>query len=78
MSCKGNYYDNAMAETVIKTIKSEMEWCTVFQTRTIAEKILGRYIDGFYNPIRQHSLVGYKSPIEFETIAVCTELKPLH
>lgn len=68
MSGKGNSYGNAMVETVFKTIKSEMVWCTVFQTRISAEKALGRNINGFYNPIRQHSSLGYKSPIGFETI----------
>lgn len=73
MSGKGNCYDNAMVETVFKTIKSEMVWRTVFQTRISAEKALGRYIDGFYNPIRRHSSLGYKSPIGFEAITACTE-----
>ncbi|WP_374834768.1 IS3 family transposase, partial [Paenochrobactrum pullorum] len=72
-SGKGNCYDNAMVESVFKTIKSEMVWCTVFQTRISAETELGRYIDGFYNPIRQHSSLGYKSPIGFEAITACTE-----
>ncbi|MHC3941930.1 IS3 family transposase ISNisp1 [Paenochrobactrum sp. BZR 201-1] len=66
MSAKGNCYDNAMVEAVFKTIKSEMVWRTSFQTRAVAEKALGRYIDGFYNPIRRHSALGYKSPIAFE------------
>ena len=73
MSGKGNCFDNAMVETVFKTIKSEMVWRTVFQSRSVAEKALGRYIDGFYNPIRRHSSLGYKSPMGFETITACTE-----
>jgi transposase InsO family protein len=52
MSGKGNCYDNAMVETVFKTIKSELGWRTAFQTRSQAEKAIGRYIDGFYNPTR--------------------------
>ena len=67
MSGKGNCYDNAMVETVFKTIKSEMIWRTSFQTRSAAELALGRYIDGFYNPRRRHSALGYKSPVSFET-----------
>ena len=47
MSGKGNCFDNAMVETVFKTIKSEMIWRTSFQTRGTAELALGRYIDGF-------------------------------
>ena len=66
MSGKGNCYDNAMVETVFKTIKSEMIWRTSFQTRRQATNAIGRYIDGFYNPRRRHSALGYKSPITFE------------
>lgn len=66
MSGKGNCYDNAMVETVFKTIKNELVWRTSFQTRQQAEIQLGKYIDGFYNPKRRHSALGYKSPIKFE------------
>ena len=73
MSGKGNCYDNAMVETVFKTIKSEMIWRTSFQTRQQATKALGRYIEGFFNPIRHHSASGYKSPIKFETAVTQVE-----
>lgn len=66
MSGKGNCYDNAMVETVFKTIKSELIWCTIFQTRNEAIKAIRQYIDGFYNPIRRHSALGYKAPISYE------------
>ena len=73
MSGKGNCYDNAMVETVFKTIKSELIWRTSFQTRWQAEKSIGRYIDGFYNPRRRHSALGYKSPATFEANMAITE-----
>ena len=73
MSGKGNCYDNAMVETVFKTIKSELVWRTSYQTRHQAEKELGNYIDGFYNPQRRHSALGYKSPIAFEAVMAKTE-----
>ena len=66
MSGKGNCYDNAMVETVFKTIKSELVWRTGFRNRRQGEKAGGRYIDGFYDPRRRHSALGYKSPIAFE------------
>jgi putative transposase len=66
MSSKGNCYDNAMVETLFKTIKSELVWRTSFQSRRQAEYAIARYIDGFYNPMRRHSALGYKSPITFE------------
>jgi putative transposase len=66
MSGKGNCYDNAMVETFFKTLKAELVWRTVFQTRVEAHDALARYIDGFYNPIRRHSALGYVSPAQFE------------
>ena len=73
MSGKGNCYDNSMVETVFKTIKNELVWRTVFQTRKEATIQLGKYIDGFYNPRRRHSALGYKSPIKFEAEAAVKE-----
>ena len=78
MSGKGNCFDNSMVETVFKTIKSEMLWRTAFQTRDAAEKALGLYIEGFYNPIRRHSALGYHSPITFERQQREIEMKSLH
>lgn len=72
MSGKGNCYDNAIVETVFKTIKSELIWRTSYQTRWQAEKSIGHYIDGFYNPVRRHSALAYKSPITFEADMVMT------
>ena len=77
MSGKGNCYGskrrrrrhNAMVETVFKTIKSEMIWRTIWQSRRPADNAIGRYIDGFYNPVRRHSALGYKSPCRFEAEA---------
>ena len=66
MSGKGNCYDNAMVETVFKTIKTELIWRASYETRAQATLALGHYIDGFYNPRRRHSALGYKSPIIFE------------
>ena len=66
MSGKGNCYDNAMVETVFKTLKSELVWRTIFLSRHQAEIAIGHYIDGFYNPTRRHSALGYQSPCAFE------------
>jgi transposase InsO family protein len=66
MSGKGNCFDNAMVETFFKTLKSELVWRTVFQTRCEAEQAIARYIDGFYNPVRRHSALDFISPVQFE------------
>jgi len=69
MSGKGNCYDNAMVETFFKTLKAELVWRTVFQSRAEATDAIGRYIDGFYNPVRRHSALDFKSPLHFERLA---------
>jgi putative transposase len=69
MSGKGNCYDNSVVETFFKTLKSELVWRTVFQTRAEAKAAIGRYIDGFYNSVRRHSTLDYVSPVQFERLA---------
>jgi putative transposase len=69
MSGKGNCFDNAVVETFFKSLKSELVWRTVFQTRAEAKEAIGQYIDGFYNPIRRHSTLDYLSPAQFERLA---------
>lgn len=66
MSGKGNCYDNAMVETFFKSIKSELLWSVAWQTRKQAENAIARYIDGFDNPNRRHSSLGFVSPNAFE------------
>jgi transposase InsO family protein len=70
MSGKGNCYDNSMVESFFKTLKSELVWRTMFETRQDAEQAIGRYIDGFYNPVRRHSALGFTSPVKFEKMAI--------
>src|SRR4051795_7119480 len=65
-SGRGNCFDNAMVETFFKTLKSELVWRTVFQTRAKAAHAIGGYIDGFYNPVRRHSALDFLSPVQFE------------
>jgi transposase InsO family protein len=69
MSGKGNCYDNAMVETFFKTVKSELVWRTVFNTRDEATAMIGSYIDRFYNPARRHSALAFMSPVHYETAA---------
>src|ERR1700689_4188596 len=55
MSGKGNCFDNAMVETFFKTLKAELVWRTIFQSRIEAASAIGRYIDGFYNVSSEHT-----------------------
>jgi transposase InsO family protein len=66
MSRKGDCWDNAVAESFFATIKGEMIDHEAYPTRRAAIAAIGDYIDGFYNPCRRHSSIGYVSPIEFE------------
>jgi len=69
MSGRGNCFDNAVVETFFKTLKSELVWRAIFQTRAEAREAIGRYINGFYNPVRRHSTLDYVSPVQFERLA---------
>src|SRR3954447_24818081 len=66
MSGKGNCSDNAVVETFFKTLKAELIWRTVFQTRAEAKEAIARSIDGFDNPIRRHSTLDFISPAQCE------------
>ena len=58
-----------MTETFFKTVKAEMIWRQTWQTRRQAEAAVFQDINGFYNPRRKHSALGYKSPLAFEAKA---------
>ena len=60
---------NAAVETFFKTIKAEMLWQRSWKTRRDAEIAIFEYINGFYNPRRRHSALGWKSPLAFEAKA---------
>jgi putative transposase len=66
MSGKGNCYDNSAVESFFKSLKAELVWRKNWQTRREVEIALFEYINGFYNPRRKHSALGWKSPVAFE------------
>lgn len=68
MGSRGDAYDNAMAESFMSTIKSELVRRHTFKTRDQARLAVFSYIEGFYNPHRRHSAIGYLSPLEYETM----------
>jgi putative transposase len=67
MSRPGNPYDNAKAESFMKTLKSEEVDGKTYATLQDARLQIGGFIALVYNSRRLHSALGYKSPAEFET-----------
>lgn len=66
MSSKGNAYENAFAESFIKTLKYEEVYLNEYLSFEDALENIRRFIEDVYNKKRMHSSIGYKSPIEFE------------
>ncbi len=66
MSRKGNCYDNAQAESFFSRFKAELIENGVFESVADAKSEVFSYIEGYYNRIRLHSGIGYRSPLEFE------------
>ncbi len=66
MSGKGNCYDNAQAESFFSRFKTELLEGGVFEDVEQAKSEVFSYIEGYYNRVRLHSSLGYKSPLEFE------------
>jgi putative transposase len=66
MSRAGDCYDNAVAESFFASLKKECLRRVHFATYTEAYDAIASYIDGFYNPTRRHSALGYLSPIDYE------------
>ena len=73
MSRRGDCWDNAPAESLIKTIKTEAG--RGFLTHELARRELFEYIEGFYNSRRLHSGLGYRTPLEAETQASTRRLQ---
>lgn len=73
MSRRGNPYDNAKAESFMKTLKYEEVYRTEYRNLADARQQIRRFIEGFYNRKRLHSALGYNSPIEFEKGLVPSE-----
>lgn len=66
MSGKGNCYDNAQAESFFSRFKTELVEGGIFETVEHARAETFSYIEGYYNRIRLHSSLGYKTPMQFE------------
>src|SRR5512134_2655869 len=66
MGSVGDAYDNAMAESFFATLECELLDRRTFKTQAEARIAVFEFIEGFYNPRRRHSSLGYLSPIDYE------------
>lgn len=66
MGSVGDCYDNAMAESFFATLECELLDRSRFKTHSAARNAVFDFIEGFYNPQRRHSSLGYVSPAAFE------------
>jgi len=69
MGSVGDAYDNAMCESFFATLECELLDRRKFQTKAEARMAIFQFIEGWYNPGRRHSALGYMSPINFERSA---------
>jgi transposase InsO family protein len=66
MGSVGDCFDNAMAESFFASLEAEVLDRHHFLTRDEARAVIFSWIEGWYNPHRRHSSLGYLSPQEFE------------
>jgi putative transposase len=66
MSRSGNVWDNSAMESFFSTLKTERTARKTYRTRSEAKADVFDYIERFYNTRRQHSTIGYVSPVQLE------------
>ena len=66
MGSTGDAYDNAMAESFFATLEREVLDRRRFQSQAEARLAIFQWLEGWYNPHRRHSALGYLSPINYE------------
>jgi putative transposase len=69
----GDAFDNAMAESFFATLEREVLNCRRFKTQAEARMAIFEWLEGWYNPHRRHSSLGYLSPINYERKLLTTE-----
>jgi putative transposase len=66
MGSVGDAYDNAMAESFFASLERELLSRRRFKTQAEAKMAVFEWIEGWYNPHRRHSSLGYRSPVNYE------------
>jgi putative transposase len=70
MGTVGDAYDNAMAESFFATLEREVLDRRRFKTQAEAKLAIFDWLEGWYNPHRRHSSLGYRSPMHYERHAL--------
>ena len=68
-------YDNALRESFFATLECELLDREQFRTPAEARRAVLDYIEGWYNPRRRHSALGYESPLRYERIHAAEALR---
>jgi transposase InsO family protein len=76
MSRPARPWENAKCERFMRTLKEEEIDCRQYGTLEDLERNLEDFIERFYNRVRLHAALGYRSPEEFEQRQIETEAKP--
>jgi putative transposase len=75
MGSVGDCFDNAMCESFFATLECELLDRNRFETQAEAKMAILDFIEGWYNPHRRHSSIGYLSPVNYER-RICPTLNP--
>ena len=67
MGSVGDALDNSVAESFFATLQTELLDRSHWATRTDLGHAVFAFVEGFYNPRRRHSTLGYLSPADYET-----------
>ena len=76
MGSVGDAYDTAMCESFFATLECELLEQRRFTSQADAKMACFSFIEGWYNPVRLHSSLGYRSPMAYEATMQVAEAKP--
>jgi transposase InsO family protein len=72
MGSVGDCFDNALAESFLATLQTELLDWHYWSTRQQFRIPIFDFIEAFYNPSRRHSSIGYLSPTDYEKMTAAT------
>ena len=76
MGSVGDAYDNAMCESFFATLECELLDRRRFASQAEARMACFSFIEGWYNPVRLHSALGYRAPMAYEAAAEDVNAEP--